>query len=278
MNEPKHGGCQCGAIRYRANNLRDNSHVCHCRMCQKSAGNFFSAFVGVPLTDFSWTRGQPSVFSSSEHVDRGFCGACGTPLFFRHDKSSYISMTIGSFDHPENIPLKFQLGMEARLPQMDQLAKLHDKGTTEEDDADGAIAIKSSNRQHPDHETSSWSSALENAMAQPVVFFDIAGPDDAALKSFYSSIFGWELDQAGRFSVPVATPIKGAIRKDPTEKRIYMGVPDVSACLSLIEQSGGTVDAPRFEVPGVVVLGLFRDPAGNPMGLVEMDGDVPHVP
>jgi hypothetical protein len=26
------------------------------------------------------------------------------------------------------------------------------------------------------------------------------------------------------------------------------------------------------------VLGLFRDPAGNPMGLVEMDGDVPHVP
>ena len=34
----------------------------------------------------------------------------------------------------------------------------------------------------------------------------------------------------------------------------------------------------RFEVPGVVVLGLFKDPAGNPLGLVEMDGDVPKVP
>lgn len=115
-------------------------------------------------------------------------------------------------------------------------------------------------------------------MPRPIVFFDIAGPDDAALKSFYASVFDWELDEAGQFGVPVATPIKGTVREDPREKRIYVGVPDVSACLSLIEQCGGTVDVPRFEVPGVVVLGLFRDPAGNPMGLVEMDGDSPRIP
>ncbi len=115
-------------------------------------------------------------------------------------------------------------------------------------------------------------------MAQPIVFFDIAGPDDAALKTFYSSNFGWELDQAGQFGVPVVTPIKGAIRKDPTEQRIYVGVTDVNASLTLIEQSDGTVDAPRFAVPGVAILGLFRDPAGNPIGLVEMDGDSPRVP
>ncbi len=115
-------------------------------------------------------------------------------------------------------------------------------------------------------------------MAQPIVFFDIAGPDDTALGSFYSSVFGWNLDQAGQFAVPVATPIQGSIRKDPAEQRIYVGVPDVTACLSLIEQSGGSIDVPRFEVPGVVVLGLFRDPAGNPMGLVEMSGDSPRIP
>lgn len=115
-------------------------------------------------------------------------------------------------------------------------------------------------------------------MAQAIVFFDIAGPDDAALRNFYSSVFGWESDQAGQFGVPVASPIKGVIRKDPAEKRIYLGVTDVRATLSVIEQSGGTVDKPRFEVPGVVVLGLFRDPAGNKMGLVEMAGDSPRVP
>lgn len=115
-------------------------------------------------------------------------------------------------------------------------------------------------------------------MTQPIVFFDIAGTDDAALKVFYSSVFGWEIDHTGQFSVPVTAPIQGSIRKDPAEKRIYVGVPDVTDCLSLIEQSGGSIDVPRFEVPGVVVLGLFRDPAGNPMGLVEMDGESPRIP
>jgi len=109
--------------------------------------------VGVPLTDFSWTRGQAAVFKSSEQVDRGFCVACGTPLFYRHEESSYISMTTGSFDNPEEIPLKSQFGMEARLPQIDQLAELTDNSTTEEDDSEGAAAIRSSSRQHPDHET-----------------------------------------------------------------------------------------------------------------------------
>ncbi len=74
------------------------------------------------------------------------------------------------------------------------------------------------------------------------------------------------------------TPLSGAVRKDPAEKRIYIGVADVSEALERINQAGGSVDVARFEVPGVVVLGLFRDPAGNPMGLVEMDGDRPRVP
>lgn len=115
-------------------------------------------------------------------------------------------------------------------------------------------------------------------MTQPIVFFDIAGPDDEALQRFYSAVFDWEFEQGGQFRVPVVSPIDATIRKDPAEKRIYLGVPDITASLELIEQSGGSIDVPRFEVPGVVVLGLFRDPAGNPMGLVEMDGDDPVLP
>ena len=115
-------------------------------------------------------------------------------------------------------------------------------------------------------------------MPQPIVFFDIAGEDDSSLRDFYSSIFGWEIQPSGNFSVPIIAPIDATIRKDPNEKRLYIGVPDVAVIIKQIEQAGGTIDAPRFEVPGVVVLGLFRDPAGNPMGLVEMDGETPRVP
>ena len=115
-------------------------------------------------------------------------------------------------------------------------------------------------------------------MSKQIVFIDIAGPDDEQLKSFYAAVFGWTTDEHDKFEVDIESPVHGAFRKDPAEKRLYIGVDDVAACLEEVEAHGGSVDQPRFEVPGVVVLGLFRDPAGNPMGLVEMDGMQPRIP
>ncbi len=115
-------------------------------------------------------------------------------------------------------------------------------------------------------------------MACPIVFFDVAGNDTESLNVFYSAVFGWNLDKQGQMRAPVVSPLAGAIRKDPTEVRIYIGVPAITETLELIKAHGGSVDAPRFEVPGVVILGLFRDPAGNPLGLVEMDGETHRVP
>jgi len=115
-------------------------------------------------------------------------------------------------------------------------------------------------------------------MTSPIVFFDIAGPDDRLLRNFYSNIFGWEFDESSQFTVNIVTPLGGAIRKDPAEKRMYIGVPDVMETLNAVEANGGSVDTTRFEVPGTAVLGLFKDPAGNEMGLVEMDGESPKIP
>lgn len=112
----------------------------------------------------------------------------------------------------------------------------------------------------------------------PIVFFDIAGPDSAELRSFYRDVFDWDISDGGEFTVPIVSPLPGLIRPDPTEKRLYLGVEDVTAKLEEIEGRGGTIDAPRFEVPGVVILGLFTDPAGNPMALVETEDGTPKVP
>jgi len=115
-------------------------------------------------------------------------------------------------------------------------------------------------------------------MAAPIVFFDIAGPDLAAQRDFYAKVFDWMPTPDGRVTAPVTAPLPGAFRADPAETMLYLGVPDVTAALAKVVQHGGAIEAPRFEVPGVVVLGLFRDPAGNRMGLVEMDGDHPKMP
>lgn len=156
MADTYSGGCQCGAVRYSASEFADNAHICHCRMCQKAMGNYFAPLVSVPRGKLTWTRGTPARFRSSEHVDRGFCGACGTPLFFEDVTGAHVSLTIGSMDDPERFPPKTQDGMQARLSYFASLHALPDTGATGSDDPDWAAAIKSTNRQHPDHDTEQW--------------------------------------------------------------------------------------------------------------------------
>lgn len=157
MTERVTGGCQCGAVRYSAQVMPDNAHICHCRMCQKAVGNYFAALVGAPKESFVWTRGQASVFRSSEQVDRGFCAACGTPLFYRGVNSEYVTVTIGSLDHPDRLKPLSQDGIEGRMPWFSQLTAVPDSGETGAGDAaQWAAAIKASNHQHPDHDTENW--------------------------------------------------------------------------------------------------------------------------
>jgi uncharacterized protein len=104
------------------------------------------------------------------------------------------------------------------------------------------------------------------SMPAPIVFFDIAGPDAAKLKSFYSGVFGWDINAANAIRTGA---LDGTLRQDPAEKIIYLGVPDINAALAQVKAAGGTVDVPRTVVPNVVIFALFKDPAGNRMGLVE---------
>jgi len=115
-------------------------------------------------------------------------------------------------------------------------------------------------------------------MSAPIVFFDIAGPDPAAQAAFFSGVFGWNVGAGGQLSVSTAGPLPGTLRADPAEKVLYFGVEDITATLASVVAHGGAIDAPRFVVPGVVILGLFKDPAGNRLGLVEVRDGAPIVP
>ena len=65
-------------------------------------------------------------------------------------------------------------------------------------------------------------------MPAPIVFLDIAGPNRAALETFYSTLFDWNAAEAD-FQVPIIPGLALSIREDPAEKRFYIGVDDVAA-------------------------------------------------
>ncbi len=151
-DEMRTGGCQCGALRFRASGL-GRASLCHCRMCQKAFGGIGGLLVAV--RDLEWTRGAPSHFQSSAEVERGFCHACGTPLTF--ETANGLDIAIAAFDRPADIVPVIQLDRESRLPWFDDLHRL--PGPSAEECARKAswyAAIVS--RQHPDRETESWES------------------------------------------------------------------------------------------------------------------------
>ena len=145
------GGCQCGAVRFRVEGELGGASICHCRMCQKAFGNVFGPYVSVHARQVAWTRGAPKYFQSSNRVKRGFCGDCGTQLTFEGDRAG-VDFAIGAFDDPSDIRPTSQIGLEGKLPWVDELHALPERSPEAQAKlAEYYAGIVS--HQHPDHDT-----------------------------------------------------------------------------------------------------------------------------
>ena len=117
-------------------------------------------------------------------------------------------------------------------------------------------------------------------MGYPVVHFEINTSRLSELARFYATAFQWEtsadgddyvrIDTRGVCAGTGAPGIDGGIGpSDPGDDFVtfYVQVPDVGDALRTIVELGGQVEMPVTEA-GSVVLAVFRDPAGNRVGLV----------
>ncbi len=153
--EQRVGGCQCGAVRYKITGNLGSPGICHCRMCQKAFGSWGAALVDVPLTEFTWSRGEAAIFISSAIVKRGFCRDCGTPLFMQEKGDANIEIAIGTLDHPNAIGhLQGQDGVESRVNWFHEMTHLPERKTAETRTA--ADLKKLQSLQHPDFDTDEW--------------------------------------------------------------------------------------------------------------------------
>ncbi len=155
---PHTGGCQCGAIRFRADALGRPS-FCHCRMCQKAFGSVGGALV--TAKGLTWTRGALKHFQSSKTIRRGFCADCGTPLTFEYhvDGQPFVDIAIAAFDRAGEIAPVIQLSPEAALPWTAGVTTLPGYPAAEHERRQAWMAAIASN-QHPDHDTDTWPQTL----------------------------------------------------------------------------------------------------------------------
>ena len=120
-------------------------------------------------------------------------------------------------------------------------------------------------------------------MGQPVVHFEVLGKDGEKLQSYYSDLFGWEIDadnpmnygmvQREGNTTPDGAGIGGGVGQGPAgydgHVTFYIEVPDVEAALAKAESLGGSRVMGPMKIMDTVELGQFTDPEGHLVGLVK---------
>ena len=114
-------------------------------------------------------------------------------------------------------------------------------------------------------------------MAHPVVWFEVLGQDGEKLRQFYGGLFGWRFEannpmKYGMVDTGEKRGIPGGVGQTFPGTHpwvtFYVETSDVAASLAQAERLGGRIVTPRTVLPDVT-LGVFNDPEGHIIGLVE---------
>ena len=97
------GGCLCGAIHYEVRGPMRPVVNCHCGQCRKFHGHY-GAYSNCRLDDLTIV-GRPYLkwYNSSNLARRGFCGKCGSSLFWQPRKGNDISIAAGTIEAPTRL-------------------------------------------------------------------------------------------------------------------------------------------------------------------------------
>lgn len=97
------GGCLCGAVRYEVRGPLRPVINCHCTQCRRTSGHF-AAFTATHTKDLVLIESEGlRWYQSSATARRGFCGVCGSSLFWEPDSGGQVSIAAGSLDLPTGL-------------------------------------------------------------------------------------------------------------------------------------------------------------------------------
>jgi hypothetical protein len=106
------GQCLCGAVRFTLNGEKRGVSVCHCGQCRRWHGHV-GAYTNVKRTDLTFANsGSLKWYASSDFARRGFCGDCGSVLFWDAPARDTISVTAGCLDSPTGVAIDVQIFTE----------------------------------------------------------------------------------------------------------------------------------------------------------------------
>ncbi|WP_306047399.1 GFA family protein [Nioella sp. MMSF_3534] len=96
------GSCLCGAVGFVVTGPMRPVIACHCTQCRKSSGHHVAATSA--HRDQIAVTGEVTWFQSSDTARRGFCGTCGSNLFWDGEGEN-LSIFAGAIDGPTGLKI-----------------------------------------------------------------------------------------------------------------------------------------------------------------------------
>ncbi|SFR80114.1 GFA family protein [Sphingomonas jatrophae] len=111
------GGCLCGAVRIEVDADPLVVRTCWCRLCQAlgaGSATVNAAFPADKVTTTGEVRWHDSVADSGNRMRRGFCPACGTPLFSAAESRPHLAVIrVGAFDERDDLAPQMTIWTDA---------------------------------------------------------------------------------------------------------------------------------------------------------------------
>ncbi len=85
-DEIRTGHCLCGACTFELNGPHNWVGHCHCESCRRATASPFTTWIGQENGTWRFTGKAPISYVSSAGNTRGFCGTCGSPMFFKSER------------------------------------------------------------------------------------------------------------------------------------------------------------------------------------------------
>ena len=118
------GRCFFGAVHVEAEGAPLNVNLCHCHSCRKQTSSPVSGYADFRTAQLRWSGMAPRIYASSPGVRRGFCGTCGSPLFYESDGCpGETHLHLGILDDVADLVPTEQVFVEEKLPWLHVEAK-----------------------------------------------------------------------------------------------------------------------------------------------------------
>lgn len=116
---PLHGSCLCGGVRFEVTAPFRWANHCHCSRCRKHSGAFGGTQGRIPRAGFRLLGGEEliRVFRPDGGRVKAFCSVCGSSLFGAEwPEGEEVAIRLGSLDGEPGIRPQFHTFVASRAP------------------------------------------------------------------------------------------------------------------------------------------------------------------